>query len=191
MGSATLDSSSAAPISLLARVDDEEYVVLPNVSAIVAVRKGNMSPGDRHEIRIIAPLTGGGNDETLQFEGLWIDRGGRVLPSFSEKEVVLGLRTQPKRKMLEIVTDQFGSMAGKDRRKHTSDFGIHSILGAVMGWEYLIGEMFGADHATTGIQGMCLVQDCIGARGSPAGLADVFFQRYQRLSRKTITFMAD
>jgi hypothetical protein len=82
------------------------------------------------------------------------------------------------RKMLEIVTDLPGSRAGRDRH---NDIGtIRGIVNGVMGWEFLIGEMFGSavDHVTIGMEGMCLVQDCIGGTGSPAGLADVFFQRF-------------
>jgi len=47
-----------------------------------------------------------------------------------------------------------------------------------MGWEYLLGDMFESDHVMIGMDGMCLIPDCIGGRGSPAGLADVFFQRF-------------
>jgi hypothetical protein len=72
-------------------------------------------------------------------------------------------------------------MTGRNRRKHHMDSSMASgILGGVMGWEYLIGEMFGSDHISIGMDGMCLMQDCIGGRGSPAGLADVFFQRLLR-----------
>jgi hypothetical protein len=35
---------------------------------------------------------------------------------------------------------------------------------------------------TTGMDGMCLIQDCIGGTGSPVGLADVFFQRFSAYS---------
>lgn len=78
--------------------------------------------------------------------------------------------------MLEVVTDLLGSIAGKHRRKNTGT--SRGILGGVMGWEYLLGEMFGSDHVTIGNDGMCLIPNCIGGRGSPAGLADVFFQRF-------------
>jgi hypothetical protein len=77
--------------------------------------------------------------------------------------------------MLEIIADLPGSVTGRDRRKTIGS--SHGILGGVMGWEYLLGEMFGAAHVTIGMDGMCLIQDCIGGRGRPVGLADVFFQR--------------
>jgi hypothetical protein len=60
------------------------------------------------------------------------------------------------RKMLEIVTDLLGSMAGKDRRKNTGK--ARDILGGVMGWEYLLGEIFGADHVMYLIQVRCWEQ---------------------------------
>jgi hypothetical protein len=77
--------------------------------------------------------------------------------------------------MLEIVTDLPGSGARKNRKQNMRI--NDEILGGVMGWEYLLGEMFGVDHITSGMDGMCLIPDCIGGRGSPTGLADVFFQR--------------
>ncbi|KAL2069198.1 hypothetical protein VTL71DRAFT_15536 [Oculimacula yallundae] len=172
------NSSNAAPISLLVRIDDEEYLVLPNATSLVSICPGNLNPLIRHEIRIIAPMVGGDAAETLQIEGIWIDEGGQLLPyqggpiagdpSSQQTKV-----TSPKR-MLEIVTDLPGTMAGKDKRQISGT--IRGILGGVMGWEYLLGEMFGSDHVTVGGDDMCLIPDCIGGRGSPAGLADVFFQ---------------
>jgi hypothetical protein len=175
---------SAAPISLLARIDDDEYIVLPNATSIVSIRRGNLDPNSRHDIRIIAPMVSSDNVETLQVEGLWIDNGGQLLPyeptTGSEGNLPLEdpiIEPSPvKPKMLEIVTDLLGSKAGQERRKNTG--ATQKILGGVMGWEYFLGEMFGSDHVTIGMDGMCLIQDCIGGAESPIGLADVFFQRF-------------
>jgi hypothetical protein len=124
--------------------------------------------------------------ETLQVEGIWIDEAGQLLPfepistakppTTDDTELA---HQSPDRKMLELVTDLPGSMAGRDRRKKSRS--RDDILGGVVGWEYLLGEMFGVDHVTVGMDGMCLIQDCIGGRGSPAGLANVFFQRFPSL----------
>ncbi len=176
--------STAAPISLLARVDDEEYIVLPNTSSIVSIRRGNLDPKSRHDIRIIAPMVTRDGLEALQVEGIWIDEGAQLLPyetpTGSDDKISPGDQTDypssAKNRMLEIVTDLPGSKVGKD--KHKNNGRTHEILGGVMGWEYLLGEMFGSDHVTIGMDGMCLIQDCIGGEGSPAGLADVFFQRF-------------
>jgi hypothetical protein len=128
--------------------------------------------------------------ETLQIEGIWIDEAGQLLPytvsdSSSDKainpsqvEATAFASGKLPRKMLEIVTDLPGSRAARDRH---NDIGtIRGIVNGVTGWEFLIGEMFGSavDHVTIGMEGMCLVQDCIGGTGSPAGLADIFFQRF-------------
>lgn len=126
-------------------------------------------------------MVGSDSVETLQVEGVWIDEGAQLLPheNFSGSEDSLPLRDQrlpAKHKMLEIVTDLPASKAGKERGKNIGT--THGILGGVMGWEYLLGEMFGSDHVTIGMDGMCLIQDCIGGTGSPIGLADVFFQRF-------------
>ncbi|KAM0170111.1 hypothetical protein ACHAPF_009328 [Botrytis cinerea] len=197
---ALLDDKSAEPISLLAQVDDEEYVILPNATSLVVVRTNDLDPHSPHIIRIIAPMIGRDAIETFQFTGVWIDENGQLIPvqnpmsvstlPFSERNVEngeLGIsinavdggfpENASRRKMLEILTDLPGSMTGLDRRKHQIASNVaNGILGGVMGWEYLTGEMFGSDHVTIGMDGMCLLQDCIGGRGSPAGLADVFFQ---------------
>ncbi|KAG0651696.1 hypothetical protein D0Z07_1666 [Hyphodiscus hymeniophilus] len=173
------NASQAEPISLLARVDHDDYIVLPNASSIVLIRKGNLEPDARHEVRIIAPMFRGEVVETLQVEGIWIDEEGQLLPpepdlAAKAPKTDATVFAHPQRKMLEIVTDLLGSLAGRDKRESTRSRG--SILSGVVGWEYLLGEMFGVDHVTIGMDGMCLMQDCIGGRGSPAGLGDVFFQ---------------
>ena len=117
-------------------------------------------------------------------DGIWIDQGGKIVPNDTSNSGDDFVETQIKshetlqNKMLEVITDFPGSKLGTDKVKKS---GItHTILGGVLGWEYLLGEMFGSDHVTTGMDGMCLIQDCIGGTGSPVGLADVFFQRYCR-----------
>ena len=179
----TAHASHADPISLLARVDDDEYSILPNASSIVLIRKGNLDPHRRHDVRIIAPMFGGEVVETLQVEGIWIDEAGQLLPFETESATKLLtmdgtelVHLGSHHKMLEIVTDHAGSMAGRGRKENTRSRG--SVLGGVIGWEYLLGEMFGVDHVTIGMERMCLIQECIGGKGSPAGLADVFFQRF-------------
>lgn len=82
---------------------------------------------------------------------------------------------QERRKVLEIVTDSPGLLNSKDQGKRTR--GSEGLLTGVMGWEYLLGEMFSADHIGIGVEGMCLTQDCIGGIGYPAGIGDVFFRR--------------
>ncbi|MCJ1283059.1 hypothetical protein MMC26_002386 [Xylographa opegraphella] len=79
-----------------------------------------------------------------------------------------------RKKILEIITDAPGSPCGRNRGKRKG--GSEGLLAGVMGWEYLLGEMFGVDHVAVGVDGMCLTQDCIGAVGTPSGLGDVFFR---------------
>ena len=80
-----------------------------------------------------------------------------------------------RRKNLEVITDIPGSFGGRNRGKRSG--GADGLLAGVMGWEYLLGEMFGVDHTAIGVDGMCLIQDCIGGVGHPAGLGDIFFRR--------------
>ncbi len=133
----------------------------------------------------------------LQVKGIWVEEGGQLLPFepiFSGGGVLHGQQTTQytataplQRKMLEIITNLPGSVAGRDRRKTTES--TRDILGGVTGWEYLLGEMFGADHVTIGMDSMCLIQDCIGGRGRPVGLADVFFQRSTALLPKMVQWL--
>lgn len=191
----TANASRSDPISLLARVDDDEYLVLPNSSSIVSIREGTLDITSRHEVRIIAPMVGG-RIETLQVEGLLIDEGGQLLSfqtelepavqSSESEETAEQTRSAPRldRKMLEIITDMPGSMAMKAKGGVGDAAKTRGILGGVLGWEYLLGEMFASDHVSVGMEGMCLVQECIGGQGAPAGIADVFFQRSYRTSKK-------
>lgn len=98
------------------------------------------------------------------------DRQGKP----DEDEELL-ITNQDRKKILEIITDSPGSFTGKQRGRRTG--GADGLLAGVMGWDYLLGEMFGADHVGIGADGMCLTQDCIGGTGRPAGLGDVFFRR--------------
>ncbi|KAI9805033.1 MAG: hypothetical protein M1833_006337 [Piccolia ochrophora] len=210
------------PISLLAQVDNEDFVLMPNASGIVTVRRRDMDPGVVHNVRVIAPMTekyGG----VVEFEGLWLDHGGRLLrvegsqledeveqedAPYAENAIVgkqHGLELKrlltgagssrgkvnnnpsdinemtdeipvngERKKLLEILTDMPGSVAVSVN--NTQKSGGSSLLGGVMGWEYLIGDMFGADHVSISVPGMCLMQDCIRATGTPIGLGDVFFR---------------
>lgn len=105
------------------------------------------------------------------------ERGGSrsalIDPEQNPDEAVAALRSR--RKMLEVVTDSPGSLTRKESSKRSG--GIDSLLSGVMGWDYLVGEMFGSRHVSIGVDDMCLTQDCIGGTGYPAGLGDVFFRR--------------
>lgn len=96
--------------------------------------------------------------EALEVEGLWIDHGGQLLlqnadgnseadisdPSTEGYDAKPNPVARPHRKMLEIVTDSPGSMAFNGPR-------TRGAIGGVLGWEYLLGEMFASDHVTTGM----------------------------------------
>lgn len=126
---------------MLVRIDDDEYIVLPNATSIVAIRKGDLDPIPRHEIRIIAPMVGGHKVETLQVEGIWVEEGGQLLPleliatiggGLSREQQATQTATGPLHwKMLEIIADLPGSVTGRDRLKTIGS--NHGILGGVMG----------------------------------------------------------
>ncbi len=122
----------------------------------------NENTGVRHRLGL-SRLIGGegrtGNAEELtdeESEDLTSTNGGR-------------------RKVLEVITDCPGSFRGKSQGSRTG--GADGLLGGVMGWEYLLGEMFGVDHVGISVDGMCVVRDCIGGAGEPFGMGDVFFMR--------------
>ena len=215
----------APPISLLARVDQEEYVLLPNSSLLVSIRDNDLDPRLEHQIRIILPITDDHGNGVIQMEGVWLSKYGRLAriegstldenladedalyaesASVGEKhqdglkELLRSGRSSDseghkeeesqgvtssleyRKKILEIITNAPGSPSGMNKGKRRG--GADGLLAGVMGWEYLLGEMFGVDHVTIGVDGMCLTQDCIGAVGTPSGLGDVFFRRCVRLS---------
>ena len=217
----SLRDKPAPPISLLARVDQEEYILLPNSTALVEIRSGDLNPNVEHHVRIIAPMTDDNGTGTVEFEGLWLSKGGKILrvegsllaekyededalqaenESIGEKHR-LGLSgimnddgrrksveetaddqedgeifaTGDRKKILEVITDNLGHFGGKNKGRRTG--GADGLLAGVMGWEYLLGEMFGVDHVSIGVDGMCLTQDCIDGTGEPYGIGDVFFRR--------------
>ena len=217
--SAKLDEA-APPVSLLARIDQEEYVLLPNSSGVVSVRSGDLDPSIYHQIRIILPTIDEHSNEVVQLEGIWLskhgklsrvagssfdariegedslganenigqehsdglatimetgDRYGRQDLVANEKDDNTNITATDRKKVLEILTDSPGSLNGKNRHRRVG--GVDGLLSGVMGWEYLLGEMYQVDHVAIGVDGMCLTQKCIRGTGSPAGLGDVFFRR--------------
>lgn len=215
------NETPSPPVSLLARIDQEEYVLLPNASALVSICNGDLGVADEHRIRVVAPMTDDHGQGTLELEGLWLSRGGKLLrvegsllseeyeneDAFSAENEQVGerhrtglnnllktndiheselesdsdddegnsLASQSRKKILEIITDSPGSFPGKRKPNRTG--GADGLLAGIMGWEYLLGEMFGADHVGIGVDGMCLIQNCIGGVGQPNGIGDVFFRR--------------
>ncbi|KAL9578650.1 MAG: hypothetical protein Q9203_007015 [Teloschistes exilis] len=206
----------AAPVSLLTRIDQEEYVLLPNSSFLVSICSGSLSVDEVHNIRIIAPMMDNHGQGMIQLEGLWLSKGGQFeridgtiqTDDFDDQDIMgaendevggkhqSGLRKllnghkrnglgggqqvlrdaeelqdfRDRRKMLEIITDTPGSFSRRRQVKRSG--GADGLLAGVMGWEYLLGEMFGVDHVAIGVDGMCLTQECIGGTGEPAGLGD-------------------
>ena len=203
----------------MARVDDQEYILLPSSSGLVTVCAESLLPEEQHTIRIEAPLLDAHAREAFEMEGVWLNRGGQLLKvdgslldddltgednlgaesdqvgrkhrqklqflkapkaqsgiqSNTAQEEVDVNRLQSRRKLIEVITDFPGSYLGNYSGHRGS--GAHGLLGGAMGWEYLLGEMFGADHVNIAVEGMCLTQYCIGGADQPAGLGDVFFRR--------------
>ncbi|KAL6721838.1 hypothetical protein ACLMJK_000943 [Lecanora helva] len=208
--------NTAPPVSLLARVDDQEYVLLPNSTSLVTIRSEDLDPSTEHNVRIVAPMIDDCGKGVVELNGLWLNKGGQLVKVagslLSEEyanedqlraedspvgephrqgliEVEKGAKIEGdvhsendgdndisgyRKRVLEVVTDSPGSFIGKQRGARTG--GADGLMAGVMGWEYLLGEMFDADHIGIGVDGMCLTQDCIGGRGQPAGLGDVFFR---------------
>jgi hypothetical protein len=75
-----------------------------------------------------------------------------------------------RRKVLEIMSDLPRSLPG-----HTDD----ERMKAVAGWEDLVGDMFGADHVSIAVDGICLSFPCPGGDAESVTSKDVFFRRYE------------
>lgn len=225
----TTSRIGAPPISLLALVDQDEYVVMPNATGLSAVRMGDLRKDQFHTIRIVAPMTDNGGKGVLQLDGLWLDHGGQLNPvegsiadTVSEEMDAFDAEGQPeigashrlglgqllrghgqaaeglpfqkpaqpqdedeegrgefkrRKKLVEIVTDDPANFRGRHQRTGTTrSGGADGLLAGVMGWEYLLGEMFSVDHVCIGVEGMCLLHNCVGGSGLPSGLGDVFFR---------------
>lgn len=213
------DEKPAPPVSLLAQIDDQEYILLPNSSSLVSIRVNDLDPNKEHYVRVVAPMIDDHGAGVVELDGLWLGKGGtisKVAGSLLSEEYVdedvlhaendlIGekhrtgladiekirsksdwqgkadedeewlITNQDRKKILEIITDSPGSYAGRQRGRRTG--GADGLLAGVMGWEYLLGEMFAVDHVGIGVDGVCLTHDCIGGTGRPAGLGDVFFRR--------------
>ena len=221
----SLSEKPSPPISLLAQVDDQEYILLPKSSSLVSVRSKDLDKDKEHHVRIVAPMTDDQGRGIVELDGLWLSKGGKLVKvagsMLSEdyvdedllkaesdqvgkkhraglQEIEQGRATkserqktldeedellsanQGRKKVLEVITDAPGSFAGKRKGRHAG--GVHGLLAGVMGWDYLLGEMFGVDHVSIGVEGMCLTPDCRGGTGEPAGMGDVFFRRCASLS---------
>ncbi|KAI9778025.1 MAG: hypothetical protein M1839_008430 [Geoglossum umbratile] len=182
---ASLSRLPAPPISLLARIDQEEYILIPNSTSLVPIRVGDLDPHMLHDVRVIAPMTDDSGQGKLEFEGVWLSKGGEILGvqgSQLGEEIEEGDELEAKggnagesdypdssntdidryeevnksegegerqmaslrKKLLEIVTDSPGFLGHASSMTRTG--GGSGLLGGVMGWDYLLGEMFGADH---------------------------------------------
>ena len=195
--------------------------MLPNASSLVPIQMKDLNPQMHHTVRVVAPMNDNEQQGVVQFEGLWLDKGGRLslvegsaaengaaaeenfdpdgpeigkshrlglnklIKTFNGDQIQKsepepseeGLRTEFKnrKKLIEIVTDVPSHLTNVRETSRTG--GADGLLSGVMGWEYLLGEMFSVDHVGIGVEGMCLVHDCIGGTGEPSGMADVFFRR--------------
>lgn len=208
------------PVSLLAQVDNQEYILLPNASSLVSISSNDLDNIAEHRIRVVAPMTDNHGCGVVELDGLWLSKGGKLVKvpgsllsedyadedllkaendqigekhrlglhdiekdgtnrhdrhTLAEEQKELQSATEDRKKILEVITDSPGSYTSKQRGRRSG--GPDSLLAGVMGWEYLLGEMFGADHIGIGVDGMCLIPDCIDGTGQPAGLGDVFFRR--------------
>lgn len=160
----------ADPISLLVQIDNDEFIVLSEVSDIVCVCANTLNAQEQHSIRIIVP---GRPTPIMEFEGLWLDPHGTLLP-------VSGASTRPvdRKKIVEIVTDASGLLG-------------QSPLAGVTGWDSLIGDMFSADHSIVSVDSACLTRDCIAGAGYPAGMGDTFFRRYSIAGQRIVLIKVD
>lgn len=215
---------NAPPISILALVDQDEYVVHPNATGLVAICTKDLDINTYHTVRVIAPMTDTGGQGVIQVDGIWLDKGGILLPvegsiadtvhdemdDFDAESELVGKKhrvglgqllkghgahdtalrkhgfdpdendeggIKRRKKLIEVVTDDPAQAMSRILKNDSEPTETDKLLAGVMGWEYLIGEMFNVDHVSIGVDGMCLLRDCVNGTGAPSGLGDVFFRR--------------
>lgn len=130
--------------------------------------EGNVAIGAQHRLRFSELLRGHGSQDTTLLQ---------TAEAPASQDDGQPQEFKRRKKLVEIVTDDPANFRGKKLRGERSG-GTDGLLAGVMGWEYLVGEMFSVDHVCIGVEGMCLLHNCAGGTGSPSGLGDVFFRRY-------------
>lgn len=83
------------------------------------------------------------------------DRGSQYSPVFPPKT-------------LETVTDVRRSLRVQNESES---------LPAIKGWEDLVGDMFGVNHVSIAVDGLCLTSPCISSPDQPVTVKDAFFRR--------------
>lgn len=200
---------SAPPVSLLSRVDYGEYYHFPQSSkGLVAVSAAGLSPLEDHIIRIMALAVDGKTHTHMQFEGLWLDKGGSLIPSPKQQEIIRPKAVSGGSSMLPDEIGQYsrqhlgpekfpkerGSSLDERQSQHlplvprktlevVTDVpratpNSNMSLAALRGWEEMIGDMFGVDHVRFMLDAMCLVSPCIGGSTKAASVKDAYFRRY-------------
>ena len=135
-----------------------------------------------NSFRVLAPLLSPSHNNCIQVDGIWLDKGAVLLPAFDSEAQhtqdhnegsVVDSKQSSNRKWLEVVSDTPG-LPGYPGYGNSTQQTIHKVFAK---WEYFIGEMFGVDHTTIGLDGMCLIHSCIGGTGSPIGIGELYFKR--------------
>lgn len=75
----------APPLSLVAVVDGEEYIVLRNSSGLVAVSADGLDPSSSYNVRIIAPGLDDDGIGIIELEGILLSKGGRLEPIYKDR----------------------------------------------------------------------------------------------------------
>lgn len=196
-----------APVSLLSRIDYTEYEYFRAGKGLVAISSAldrlenhNIriiavdSSGEGHIGMAFEGiwLSNGGSLVASQRKRISDSPGTGAAPSLPTNESIRysrqGLQTEEAQKIknsgpnrsgfqqslfspqktLEIVTDTPITSLGRTTNRTEP---------AIMGWEALIGDMFGVDHVRTSVNGMCVTSPCIGGAAQPANVKDAFFRR--------------
>ncbi|KAL8870193.1 MAG: hypothetical protein Q9174_003704 [Haloplaca sp. 1 TL-2023] len=138
-----------------------DRIVRPHDDDEDLLRAESDKVGEKHRKGLSQLLKGKSQDPLLES------------PQDESKDQAL-MNFRDRKKLVEIITDNPGSFTRRTEGKYTK--GQYSLLDGVKGWEYLLGEMFHVDHVAIGVDGMCLIQDCVGGHGQPNGIGDVFFR---------------
>jgi hypothetical protein len=211
-------TGSAPPVSLLSRVDHGEYYYLPQSSkGLVAVTTAGLLPSEDHIIRIWPLALDGKTYTHMQFEGLWLDNGGLLIPPPERQQVI---RPKAVSGGTSMLADGIGHYSRqhlgpeqdlKDRSSSLDEWQPQHLplvprktleivtdvplatpnsnmsLNVLRGWDEMIGDMFDVDHVRIMLDTMCLESPCIRGSAKAATVKDAYFRRYHSQDQATFT----
>lgn len=173
-----LDPASDHNIRVIAPGVDSNGEMVVELEGVWLSKGGRLASVNSSGVGLQAELPGGLQTTNAQGLRKGPQKNGADNELSDEFEGAKGQKPntpRPTRKIVEVVTDTTSI-----RQDSIADppSGPGGLLSAILGWEYLVGEMFHADPVRISVPGMCVLSGCNGGQGQPATVSDVFFRRF-------------